>query len=275
VATRTYSAIAYCWDGRCTGVNMQLSSFTSPQQRFDHCYKNVLSYLYEYDAFMESVARVAGLGCDRESFDMQWWADATTRDEVEIPLNIKCTVISDIEKLNLKHKNISLQKEPFWTPSKVKKPFDILWAYDILQYVTNPYKVLANWWRIATTDSMLIIAVPQTTNLEFNRQEFHTVSNHKYHYTLPMLIYMLSVNGWDCNGGFFKKTVDDPWLYSIVYRSDIEPMDPMKTNLYNIAEDTNLLPECVVNSINKYGSLRQRDLVLPWIDKNLTVMENH
>ena len=52
-------------------------------------------------------------------------------------------------------------------------------------------------------------------------------------------------------------------------------MDPMTTNLYHIAEDTDLLPDCVVNSINKYALLRQRDLVLPWIDKNLTVMENH
>lgn len=275
MATWTYSTSKNCWNGRCTGIDMNFSSFTSPQEKFDHCYDNVISYLYEYDSFMESVGKVAGLGSDKEALEMQWWANATTRDEQKLHLNIKCTVINNIKNLNVKHKNISLQRESFEKPSKVKKPFDILWAYDVLQYVTNPYEVLANWWNIATTDSMLVIAVPQTTNIEFNKQEYHTRTNHKYHYTLPMLIYMLSVNGWDCKSGFFKKSIDDPWLYAIVYRSDIKPMDPNVTNLYHIAEDTDLLPDCVVNSINKYALLRQRDLVLPWIDKNLTVMENH
>ena len=54
------------------------------QEKFDHCYENVISYLYEYDSFMESVGRVAGLGCDKEAFDMQWWANATTRDEQKL-----------------------------------------------------------------------------------------------------------------------------------------------------------------------------------------------
>ncbi len=251
------------------------SSFTSPQDKFDHCYKNIISYLYEYDSFMESIERIAGLGCDKEALDMHWWANVTTRDIQQLPLNIKCTIISNVKNLLKKHKNISLQRESFSYPSKVKKPFDILWAYDILQYVTNPYETLANWWNIATTDSMLVIAVPQTTNIQFNKQEFTVTRNHKHHYTLPMLIYMLAVNGWDCNSGFFKKSIDDPWLYAITYRSDIKPMDPNTTDLYKLAEETNLLPDCVVNSINKYGILRQRDLILPWIDKNLTVMENH
>ncbi len=254
---------------------MLYSSFTSPQEKFDHCYENVISYLYEYDSFMESIERIAGLGCDKEALDMLWWANVTTRDIQQLPLNIKCTVISDVKNLLKKHKNISLQRESFTNPSKVKKPFDILWAYDILQYVTNPYETLANWWNIATTDSMLVIAIPQTTNIQFHKQEFTVTRYHKHHYTLPILIYMLAVNGWDCNSGFFKKSIDDPWLYAITYRSDIKPMDPNTTDLYKLAEDTNLLPDCVVNSINKYAILRQRDLILPWIDKNLTVMENH
>ena len=252
---------------------MQFSSFSSSQEKFDHCHENIISYLYEYDSFMESVGRVAGLGSDKEALDMQWWANATTRDQQQLPLNIKCTVISEIINLNVKHKNISLQRESFEKPSKVKKPFDILWAYDILQYVTNPYTLLANWWNIATTDSMLVIAVPQTTNIEFNKQEYHTRTNHKHHFTMPMLIYMLAVNGWDCKSGFFKKDIGDPWMYAIVYRSDVEPMDPAITNLYNLAEETDLLPDSAIKSIHKYGMLRQRDLFLPWLDKSNMWME--
>jgi hypothetical protein len=274
VATWSYSKTQDGWNGGCTSIMLD-TTFTSSTERFEHSLKNVLSHLVEYDSFMESVARVAGLGSDKEAFDMLWWADAKTRDDVPIDLNIKCTVINTIDKILPSHKNIAFQRESITKPSKTKKPYDVLWAYDVLQYVTDPYATLANWWKIATTDSMLVIAVPQTTNLEFNKQEFHVRKNHKYHYTLPMLIYMLAVNGWDCKDGFFKKEPNDPWLYAIVYRSNIKPKDPTITNLYHIAEDTDLLPDCVVRSLNKHGLLRQRDLELSWIDKNLTVMEHH
>ncbi len=119
---------------------------------------------------------------------------------------------------------------------------------------------------------MMVIAVPQTTNVEFNMLEYNAQMNHKYHFTMPMLIYMLAVNGWDCNSGFFKKGIGDPWLYAIVYRSNIKPMDPAVTNLYNLVEDTELLPEVASKSIVKYGMLRQKDLLLPWLDKSNMLM---
>jgi hypothetical protein len=41
------------------------------------------------------------------------------------------------------------------------------------------------------------------------------------------------------------------------------------TTWYELAEK-NLLPETAVASINRYGYLRQQDLVLAWIDKSLS-----
>ena len=73
--------------------------------------------------------------------------------------------------------------------------------------------------------------------------------------------------------GFFKKAVNDPWLYAIVYRSEHKPMDPANTDLYRLAEETNLLPESAVKSITKFGMLRQQDLALTWIDKSLMLMD--
>ena len=122
---------------------------------------------------------------------------------------------------------------------------------------------------------MLVIAVPQTVNTEYHIQEYNLSLGHKYHYTMPQLIYMLAVSGWDCRSGFFKKTPGDSWLYAIVYKSNVEPMDPKETNIYKLAEQTELLPQCAVDGIHKYGKLRQRDLILPWLDKSLMVMEQH
>ena len=252
-----------------------MSSFGSPHEKHEHSFKNVLSYMYEYDDFMESVGRVIDLGCDVEATDMLWWANATTRDETQTPLGIKCVGVNTFEKLNVKHSSISYQNHDIESLNRVKRTFDIVWCYDQLQYLLNPYQALSNWWHIAEKDAMLVIAVPQTVNTEYHIQEYNLSLGHKYHYTMPQLIYMLAVSGWDCRSGFFKKTPGDPWLYAIVYKSNVEPMDPKETNIYKLVEQTELLPQCAVDGIHRYGKLRQRDLILPWLDKNITIMENH
>ena len=252
-----------------------MSSFSSPHEKHEHSFKNVLSYMYEYDDFMDSVGRVIDLGCDVEATNMLWWANATTRDETQTPLGIKCVGVNTFEKLNVKHNNISYQNHDIESLNRVKRTFDIVWCYDQLQYLLNPYQALSNWWHIAEKDAMLVIAVPQTVNTEYHIQEYNLSLGHKYHYTMPQLIYMLAVSGWDCRSGFFKKTPGDPWLYAIVYKSDVEPMDPKETNIYKLVEQTELLPQCAVDGIHRYGKLRQRDLILPWLDKNITIMENH
>lgn len=252
---------------------MKFSSFTSQQLAHDHSVKNILTDLYQYDEFMESISSMVDLGCQSEALDLQWWANAEVNDDTHDPLGIKCIGVNQIDNLNVKHKGISFQRQDVQEFKKNKKRFDVLWCYDVLQFLTNPYQALSNWWHVAAQDAMMAIAVPQTTNVEFNMLEYNAKLNHKYHFTMPMLIYMLSVNGWDCNGGFFKKSIGDPWLYAIVYKSNIKPMDPAITNLYNLAEETDLLPDSAVKSINKYGMLRQRDLLLPWLDKSNMWME--
>ena len=252
-----------------------MSSFSSPQEKHEHSFQNVLSYMYEYDDFMDSVGHVIDLGCDVEATDMLWWASATTRDEAKTPLGIKCVGVNTFKRLNSSHNSISYQNHNIESLNRVKKSFDIVYCYDQLQYLLNPYQALSNWWHIANKDAMLVLAVPQTVNTEYHIQEYNLALDHKYHYTMPQLIYMLAVSGWDCRDGFFKKTPGDPWLYAIVYKSNIEPMNPQQVNLYNLIEETELLPQCAVDGITKYGKLRQRDLILPWLDKNIMIMEQH
>ena len=247
---------------------MNYSSFTSQELAYQHSKKHILDLFYQYDDFMESIGRVVDLGCDTEALNMLWFADAVTNDDIQEPLNIKCVGQSNIDRLLVKHNSISFQKGSPESLNKTKKKFDVLFCHDTLHFIMNPYQALCNWWHIANKDAMLVIAVQQTTNVEFNTLEFNAQMNHKYHYTIPMLIYMLAVNGWDCNGGFFKKAIGDPWIFAVAYRSDTKPMDPNKTNLYKLIEETDLLPKSAVSSIEKYGILRQRDLVLPWLDHN-------
>ena len=78
---------------------------------------------------------------------------------------------------------------------------------------------------------------------------------------------MLAVNGFDCNDAYALKDPNDPWLHVAVYKSDIEPLDPATTNWYHLAE-RGLLHPTVESSLNRYGHVRQEDILYPWLDKD-------
>lgn len=79
------------------------------------------------------------------------------------------------------------------------------------------------------------------------------------------------MSGWDCKSGFFLKRVDDPWIHAIVYKGTHGPQDPKTTSWYRLQE-LKVLPDSADASIQRHGYLKQHDLLLPWIDRNLYMM---
>lgn len=247
--------------------------FGSEDQSHQHSLQT-LNTLYEFDDFMVSIDTLADIGCGTGK-DIEWWATRTTRDEVPVPLNIKCTGIDMLESLPVakRYNNITYQKTDFEDViHPPKKLFDVLWCHDSFQYCINPIATLSKWWHITADNGMLILIVPQTTNINQRHMQFNVHSGSFYHYTTVNLIHMLAVAGWDCKSGFFLKQPHDSWIHAIVYKSPHEPVDPRKTSLYNLI-DKNLLPESAERGINKHGYLRQQDLVLPWVDKSLMSLD--
>jgi trans-aconitate methyltransferase len=244
--------------------------FRNPEESHAHSLET-LNWLYEHDDFMMSVSTFIDLGCGT-GLDLEWWATRTTRDEIPQPLNIKCTGLDliDTPSVARKYANITYQQNNFETQihTSRKSKYDVLWSHDSFQYAIDPLATLKLWHTVAEPGAMLVLIVPQTTNIEYRKLSFIQPSGCYYHYTLVNLIHMLAITGWDCNSGFFKKSANDPWLHAVVYRSDVAPMDP-KISWYQLAE-TGLLPESAVASINKHGFVNQNDLVLPWLDKSLT-----
>lgn len=250
------------------------SSFSSAETSHQHSLET-LELFYQYDDFMMSIARVADLGCGQYAKDMIWWSTRYTRDE-DSPrwLKIKTTGFDVFESINVRQDNVGYQKadiekEIAWGGEK----FDVLWCHDTFQYLLNPYEALANWRKIAADDSMLVLIVPQTTNMQYNVQEFNMPNGHLYHHTLTSLIFMLGCAGWDTRAGFYKKEPGDKWLHIIAYNSKEKARDPRTTSWYDLA-DAGLLHDSAVKSINRYGLLRQQDLVVPWLDKSLTWMKS-
>ena len=254
---------------------MKAGYFTSPEESHAHS-RQTLEALYEYDEFMESVGIMADLGCGK-GLDLEWWATRTSRDEQRRPLNIRCIGVDQAEQLEMaqRYPNIQYQSQDFRTPLlRQKRSFDVMWCHDAFQYVIDPFSTLALWRSCLAKDGMLILILPQSTNMEYRTQAFDQRDYCYHNWTLVSLIHVLAVSGFDCAGGFFRKNTTDPWLHAVVYRSEIGAQDPATTSWYHLAEQ-GLLPESAADSINRHGYLRQRDLVLPWLDRSLTSFHDY
>lgn len=245
------------------------TGFARPQDSHQHSLQT-LSMLYNHIDFMESIGTLADMGCGT-GLDLEWWATRTTQEDNPKPLNIRCVGIDCTPQLSLsqKYRNISFTHQDFEQPIKQKNKFDVLWCHDSFQYVIDPFTTLRQWNEATHENGMLVLILPQTTNMEFNDQEFDQPDYCYYNWTMVSLMHVLAVNGWDCGSGFFKKAPGDHWLHAVVYKSTHPPMDPRTTRWYQLAE-MGLLPDSAKQSILKYGYLRQRDLVVPWLDHSLS-----
>lgn len=233
-----------------------------------------LNLLYEYDDFMLSIGSICDMGSGL-GHDTEWWASRTTRDENPIPLGIRCTAVDINKKPKFQDTTfeITYVKDNFET-FESKQKFDIIWSHDSFQYALDPLTTLKNWNRLLTPGGMVVIIVPQFTNLDYNRVAYDQPSGCYYNYTLVSMMHMLAVNGFDCKSGFFQKKVNDPWIKCIAYKSEHAPMNP-RTNTWYTLLDRQLLPDSAENSITKFGYVRQHDLVLPWLDKSLEDFSRH
>lgn len=233
----------------------------------------VLETLYRFDDFMLSVETVGDLGCGAGK-DLEWWATRTQRDEKNTPLNIKCTGIDIKDNLNIAHDyaNITYQKQDF--EKDLMRKFDVLWCHNSFQYVIDVFGTLANWREALNENGMLAMSVPCNINLEYNKQAYDQADFSYYNWTLVSLIHVLAMSGFDCKDGFFIKHPLDTWIHAVVYRSEHEPMDPRNTTWYELG-DKDLIPESAEQSAIKYGHVRQRDLVLPWLGSNPMSYADH
>lgn len=250
--------------------------FPSDQDSHHHSLQT-LQILYEYDDFMASIGTMVDMGCGN-GLDLEWWATRTSRDDARQPLNITCTGIDVKPNLAMAHRypNINYQPQNFETePIMVyKKTFDVIWCHDSWQYVIDPFRTLRQWRSVMGPDSMLILIVPQSTNLEFNKQAFDQQDYCYHNWTMVSLLHVLAVTGFDCANGYFLKRPEDPWLHAVVYPNTVGPQDPASTSWYQLAEQ-GLLPTSAADSISRHGFLRQRDLVLPWLDKSFMSYAQH
>jgi SAM-dependent methyltransferase len=245
-----------------------MAHFKSAQESHAHS-RQTMDAIYEFDTFLDSLEVVADMGCGA-GLDAQWWSVLETRDEPPEPRNYYTYAVDkNIKRIDASTADIKRFRsvEADFETVKLPRKVDLMWCHDSFQYSTNPLETLRHWNSLMTTDGMLILIVNQNIGYEYNRLVDRTESQCYFNHNVCNLIYMLSVNGFDCNDAYILKNINDPWIHIAVYKSSIEPMDPKTTTLFDLA-DLNLLHPSVVNSLNRWGHLRQEDIIYPWLDKD-------
>jgi SAM-dependent methyltransferase len=231
---------------------------------------SILKTIQQYDSFLESLKNIVDMGCGTGE-DITWWATLENYDDPPEPYNFNCFAV-DKDPAKLAQvpdlKNIHKVQEDYNKDPLFPVNVDLIWAHDSLQYSTDPITTLRNWNKAMTVNGMLLLSVPQHTGIEYGHQYSRGYSGCYYHYTPVMLIYMLAVNGFDCRDAYLLKKFQDPWINMAVYKTDIEPMDPATTTWFDLI-DKNLLNPTIVSSINSNGYLKQEEICMPWLDKEL------
>lgn len=239
-------------------------------QPLDRHSLSVLNLIQQYDIFLESLKHIAIMGCG-DSDDVRWWATLMNNDDPPQPYNFACHAV-DIDSVKLAQlpalKNIHKVNKKFDEAFLFPVPVDFIFAHDCLQYSINPLHTLKMWNSYMNVNGMLLLSVPQHTGIEYGRQYSIGHSGCYYHYTPISLIYMLAVNGFDCRDAYLLKQFQDPWINMAVYKTDIAPMDPATTSWFDLI-DRGLLHPSIVDSLNRNGFLKQEEILMPWLNKEL------
>jgi len=231
---------------------------------------SILETIRQYDTFLESLKNVADMGCGTGE-DIAWWATLENYDDPPEPYNFNCFAVDrDPGKLAQVPDlpNINKIQQDFTEEYVFPVSIDLMWAHDSLQYSTNPLETLRRWNDAMTVNGMLLLTVPTHTGIEYDRYYSRSYNGCYYHYNPVSLIYMLAVDGFDCRDAYLLKRHQDPWINIAVYKSTVAPMDPATTSWFDLV-DKKLLHPTVESSINSNGYVKQEEICMPWLDKEL------
>jgi len=251
-----------------------MAQFKNALESHEHS-RDVLDMLYQYDTFMDSIKVVADMGCG-EGLDAKWWATLHTRDNPTLPHNYYVYAVDrntdrvdpDLKKLS----NVRVIGANFEQPNVVPLRIDLLWSHDSFQYAIDPLRTLRAWNEQMNINGMLVLNVPLHTTYGYDRLNTRSFSGCYYTYNICNLMYMLAVNGFDCRDCYIYMAPNYGWIHMAVYKT-MDPLDPANTSWFDLA-DKNLINDSVKNSLNKYGYVRQEDLIFTWLDKDWRFAKN-
>jgi trans-aconitate methyltransferase len=233
-----------------------------------------LNMLYEYDDFMDSLEVIVDMGCGSGQ-DLDWWATLEDREDPPEPHNYVCygvdLDVTRVDPATVQLPNVKLISGNF-EHQLLPRSVDFVWCHDSFQYVVNPLQTLAVWNRNMNANAMLALSLPLHQSHQYNRMVTRSYNGCFHHYNICNLMYMLATSGFDCRDCFFQMEENVDWLNIAVYKT-MEPLDPATTTWYHLAE-LGLVNDSVIQSLNRYGHVRQEELLFNWLDRNFYFAKN-
>ena len=227
--------------------------------------KRLFGYLEDYDDLMDSITRIADMGCGAGN-DIHYFANLKTPEGA--PRNISCLGIDqDLKQFRLgTPKNLKLLQANFETVRLPDKQ-DVIWSFDSLSYCKSPLNALLNFRENLHDSGMLFITVPQYTSIVDNRLITVCLDGTQHDFNICNLMYLLALAGFDIKDGFYYKQANIPLVTAAVYKSESGPMDA-NTTWYNLL-DQDLLPRFVANCVTQHGYPIAQKLILRWLNGSL------
>ena len=229
---------------------------------------SILNQLAQYDSFLENLTSIADMGCGG-SDDIVWWAEKeNTFEDPPVPYNYNCYAIDSNPRVLERGfpSNVHAITADFET-KVLPRPVDFIWSHNSFQYAVNPVNTLKLWNQQMNENGMLYICLPAQRYTQHNRLVRNSGDFEFFSHTLSNLVYMLAVNGFDCNDAYFLKEKAEPWIHAAVYKTGLEPMDPRTTSWAKLAE-MNLLNESMRESVTKNGYVKEDELIFTWLDRS-------
>jgi SAM-dependent methyltransferase len=233
---------------------------------------NFLELLYQFPEMMESIDNVLDLGCGR-GYDSLWWATIDDADpDNPQPLNINVTALDKENTLDedIEHKNIKFIQQD-WDTVDLDETYDVVWAHNILHEAKDPLKLLHQVNRLTAEGGMLCLSFPTTVNTFYGDPDHRVYDKAPHSITMPGLIYMLALSGFNCNEGFFLKQPNTNIINAVVYKETDNVYYYGEKVLYDLVD---LLPESCNAQLNRFGYITNKGLLLHWIDGSLVDYSN-
>jgi hypothetical protein len=250
-----------------------MAHFRNALESHEHS-RDVLDMLYQYDTFMDSIEVVADMGCG-VGLDANWWATLMTRDDPPEPHDYTVYAIDrnvkQIDPEILVNKNI-IPIEGDFEQRLIPRQVDLVWSHDSFQYAVNPLGTLRTWNETMNINGMLVLNLPIAQTYAYDRIQTRSFSGCYYNHNICTLMYMLAVNGFDCRDCYIYMAPNYGWIHIAVYKS-MEALDPVHTSWFDLA-DLNLVSDSAMASLNKYGHVRQEELMFTWLDKDWRFARN-
>jgi len=233
--------------------------------------RKFLEEIYQHPDLMLSINSVLDIECNT-GVDTEWWATRENYEETNPqPLEIDVTAISRVPEINKQVKeldrvNYIQTPTDFW--KVLDSTYDVVWCHNVLHKYHNFYDVLQRINALQDVDGMLCITVPKIHNIFYGEPDYRLYPDCHTDINIVNLIYGLSLAGYDCRDAYFMQEKNSNLINAVVYKNTDVIYDLNEVTPYDLME-MDRLPGSMVNQLNKFGYISNKNLFLSWMDGTL------